>query len=1308
MKWIMLLHFHKKILPMALSRQCSCLLVFCCLQTFLSLIAYHPVWAQTPVAVRSDQDAGKTAWTGVNRSVDTPQVDPEPAILEYVSGDGQTGVVGQLLAEPLVVRVLDAQRQPVAGIDVTFHVVNGNGSINAMTTQSVNSNSSGQASVRLTLGQTAGQNNNIVVASVAGLQDLITFTGSALAGVPAIMVKIVDSDMQYGRTGQLLANPFQVRILDQYANPVAGHSVTFAISGTSGTLNDRTSTIDLSGENGLAQAVLRFGDLSGLYSVTCSSQYQGIPLKNSPLQFTAIAASDPAKLQTVSGDSSVGLINQKVIQPLRVKVMDSQGYPVVGYYVSFVARRGGHFDGPSLVRVATNADGIAEVKPVLSSTPGLYNNVFEAQAFSTDGQHLAGSPRRFYITAKKSFASQLRLISGDGQSGQTRRYLNKPLIVRAEDTLGQPVLGQEVGFQVVKGSGLLGNGLAKQVTLKTDPAGLVAVNYQLGDEIGIGLQVVSVEANDGVMALRNSPLTLSASALYGRPDSLQSEIVTSAPVVADGRSVSRIVVRLFDRWKNPVAGEQVYLTAEGNACSIDQPSGMTDSHGEISGGIRSTRSGSKIIRALVGRDNMPLAAQATAEFLAGPAKRISMVSGNYQDGVIKSALAQPIVIKVLDENDNPVPAVAVSWQPSSGSGRTEPAANDWTNPRGEAKTKWILGTIVGTQQLRVSVFGAEDAYVYAQAGLSSQAKLSRVRGDGQFALPNDVFNDSLVVAMRNGSNAPISGVPILFTVLEGNAVIEGSAMPTSNSYGFAGIRLRAGSALGGVQVRASADDSLQVFFNLAVAQSIPDQLLAISGDGLSGSVQSVIKDLTVQVLDPYRQPIANVPVYFSCLTEGGAILSDQPVLTANNGLASTDVQLGRNSGSYYVTASSLNLKNSPILYKLQAISGPALQMVDHYGNFQEGRPEQWLLYPLKIGVYDLYENGVPNVPVKFTITAGGGLLGNDPLQRTDSTGIVTMFWRLGKSGYQTILVESEQLPGQSIEYNSRITTNAAPVIHAPTDTTIEETHTLAFTLGAVDPEGDSWNLGLSSMPKGATFDSVDTRLFLWTPDQDQEGFYLLTATARDEFGAVSRKTIAIRVTNKNRPPMIQATPDTHFVAVQYYRPYTFSVTAADVDEDPLTFVWRLAGRMIGQESSLQLIPNPSLQNPFTLTVMVSDGQDSVCYDWNLAIPSSIGDRSMEPTALPRRLRLVQNYPNPFNPETTISYEVEARQKVEIVVLNVNGQHVTTLFAGEREAGFHHVRWNGRDAVGRPLPSGLYFCTLIGKSRRDMIKMMMLK
>ena len=94
--------------------------------------------------------------------------------------------------------------------------------------------------------------------------------------------------------------------------------------------------------------------------------------------------------------------------------------------------------------------------------------------------------------------------------------------------------------------------------------------------------------------------------------------------------------------------------------------------------------------------------------------------------------------------------------------------------------------------------------------------------------------------------------------------------------------------------------------------------------------------------------------------------------------------------------------------------------------------------------------------------------------------------------------------------------------------------------------------------------------------------------------------------------------------------------------------------------------------------------------------------------VPGEWMLEQNFPNPFNPSTEIRFTMPQAGKATLKVYTLLGQTVATLVDGVREAGTHVATWNGKDAAGRSMPSGMYLYRLESGSRVEMKKMVLMK
>ena len=76
--------------------------------------------------------------------------------------------------------------------------------------------------------------------------------------------------------------------------------------------------------------------------------------------------------------------------------------------------------------------------------------------------------------------------------------------------------------------------------------------------------------------------------------------------------------------------------------------------------------------------------------------------------------------------------------------------------------------------------------------------------------------------------------------------------------------------------------------------------------------------------------------------------------------------------------------------------------------------------------------------------------------------------------------------------------------------------------------------------------------------------------------------------------------------------------------------------------------------------------------------------------VPTATALMQNFPNPFNPVTTIAFDLTAAGRVRIDIYDVSGRLLATPVDAAKVAGRHQVEWNGKDASGSLVPSGIYF------------------
>jgi hypothetical protein len=94
--------------------------------------------------------------------------------------------------------------------------------------------------------------------------------------------------------------------------------------------------------------------------------------------------------------------------------------------------------------------------------------------------------------------------------------------------------------------------------------------------------------------------------------------------------------------------------------------------------------------------------------------------------------------------------------------------------------------------------------------------------------------------------------------------------------------------------------------------------------------------------------------------------------------------------------------------------------------------------------------------------------------------------------------------------------------------------------------------------------------------------------------------------------------------------------------------------------------------------------------------------------IPENYSISDAYPNPFNPETNVKFNLPQPASVKIIVYNLLGQKVKTLFNGELKAGTYNASWNGTDDLGGQVSSGIYFMSLESQQFNAIRKMILMK
>jgi hypothetical protein len=155
-------------------------------------------------------------------------------------------------------------------------------------------------------------------------------------------------------------------------------------------------------------------------------------------------------------------------------------------------------------------------------------------------------------------------------------------------------------------------------------------------------------------------------------------------------------------------------------------------------------------------------------------------------------------------------------------------------------------------------------------------------------------------------------------------------------------------------------------------------------------------------------------------------------------------------------------------------------------------------------------------------------------------------------------------------------------------------------------------------------------------------------------------------------------------------------------QQPYTYVWLKDGNQVGTNSSYSECfgyngaSGGSYQ--FALRVEVRDAQNTLvshtktvtAYNSGGGGARIAGSGITSMSMIPEEFGIAQNFPNPFNPETQISFALPEASAVRLSVTDVLGREIAVLEDRILPAGYRTVQWNGLDANGSPVGSGLYF------------------
>jgi adhesin/invasin len=580
--------------------------------------------------------------------------------------------------------------------------------------------------------------------------------------------------------------------------------------------------------------------------------------------------------------------------------------------------------------------------------------------------------------------------AGDGQSATVGTAVATPPAVLVRDRKGDPLPNVRVSFAVVAGGGSITG-----ATATTGASGVAAVgSWTLGTVAG------SNQLRATVTGL--TPVTFTATGTPGVPAALGFKTAPSSTSANGSPLATQPVVELRDQYGNPSPQAGVTITA-----AIDSGGGTLGGTTSVPTDAAGAAAFTNLsITGQVGQRILSFSAAGVAPLKSGPltltpgpATAIAKASADSLSGTVGAALTPAPSVLVTDQSGNPVPGIVVTFAVAAGGGSATGTAAV-TNASGVATVgSWILGSVAGTwnNRLTATVAGLGPVTFTASGVAAAATRLVVTRQPGTTSAVNgQPVAPQPRVQLRDqyGNDVAQAGIAVTAAIASGGGTLGGTVTVNTDATGAADFAdlaitglvgprsLRFDGSIGGTALTPGASAS----FTLTAGPATT--IAASSGNGQTATVgTAVAQPPTVLVTDQSGNPVSGVPVTFA--TSGGASVTGASQSTAATGLAAVGGwTLGTAAGPYTLTATATGLAGSPVTFTATATAGPP-QQLDIVAQPASGGAQAGVVFPDQPVVRRLDSFGNVVVSPAGSITAamafGAGTLNGTLTVNTDPT-----------------------------------------------------------------------------------------------------------------------------------------------------------------------------------------------------------------------------------------------------------------------------------------------------------------------------------
>ncbi len=782
-------------------------------------------------------------------------------------------------------------------------------------------------------------------------------------------------------------------------------------------------------------------------------------------------------------------------------------------------------------------------------------------------------------------------VSGDNQEGDRGKVLDDPFllkVIRDVANVETAVQGVPVTFTVVDGDGELStSGSAtsgsNSLTVNSDTNGEVRAYLVLGEDD----EDNRVRASAGDTTVTSVFFDATGSLV---PDAI--EIVSgNNQRVTPNRYTDPMVVRVTDEDGDDLQGATVTFSLRGPSGTLTPRTATTDRNGEAEAELLPRSAGTYFVEARV----TGVTSVRFTITVGDLADSIEIYSGNNQSGDPGTELDDPLVVEVLDEDDDVVSGVTVTFSITAGDGSLSDTSVN-TNSRGRAQTELTLGDEPGRNTVRASVSGVSERVTFTATAKDPAPPEPDIR------LPVAQRADTYWINTDSGT----------IHRLVGNSVED---------------------------VAPSVQDVVSLVATdnrLYWVEKTTNNSGRIRRSNLSGGNIQLIRSLTTA---PAGITIDTVNAKLYVTTERGKI------------------QQINVDGSEYEPNLLVGL-DTPTDIAVDAGSGKLFWISEsgtvHYANVDGSGETQF--------------------------ASGYNMLGSI------AVGAGKVFWTEETSG-SAGKIHSADIDATNVD--ELVSLNAAPYgISVDADGKklywtnsrgkIMQSNINGKSAKAV--VADLVSLGDISVPAGTTPIRPPGTFSKYDVNRDGVVDNTDAALVADALGETNPDNARLDVNGDGRVNFLD------LLLVFDNRDETNAAPIAD--------------------AKLPKVSREEVQKQIDL--LIASNNDSLTAQHTLAYLQSLLE-----VVSPEKTRLLANYPNPFNPETWIPYQLATSSEVQITIFNTTGNVVRTLKLGHQSEGYYTDRsraayWDGRNAIGEQVASGVYFYVFTANEFSATRKMLILK